>query len=206
MQVVSNAATVSSPSLAPLLASLFRAAATMQFQGVLMSPACTGAYPFESEVSLMCLALCAWWLCIILYYSRCRLALRGHLSQTAILVGRTALTFAIVLYSSSASTAVSLLNCPSVSVAVGSLAALDGGAAVTYAGMAANDAGRGSMVAVRILGKNPFFCLLGGQSPLCWAPGCYHFGTLRCDAPHRAARVDLDGPVAAGAASQRAQS
>ena len=160
LQVVSSAATVSSPSLAPLLASLFRAAAALQLQGVLMPPACTGAYPFESEVSLMGLALCAWLLCIAMYYSRHRIALRGRLSQAVILCGRTALTVAVVFYSSSASTAVSLLNCPSVSVAVGSLAALDGGAAVTYAGMTTNDSGRGTTVAVRVLGKNPFF--------VCW--------------------------------------
>lgn len=163
-QVVSNAATVSSPSLVPLLASFFRAAAVLQLEGVLLPPACTGAYPFESEVSLMILAVFAWTLCITMYYSRCvcvrlgRLgSLNGNASKAAVSCGRAALTAALVLYSSSASTAVSLLYCSSHSVAADSVKALDGGWAA--AGTTTAGAGRGA-VDVQVLVKNPYF--------ICW--------------------------------------
>ena len=151
----------------------------------------------------MCLALCAWSLCIAVYYSRHKLALRDRLSQAVILCGRTALTVALVRYSSSASTAVSLLNCKTQSVAAGSVAALDGGAALTFAGLATNAAGRGNTVAVRVLGKNPFF--------VCWEGSHRAAGILAtvtvacCHAPRAAARVGLGGPVAANAAAQGAR-
>lgn len=161
MQVVSNSATLSSPSLVPIIASLFRAAAVMQLQGVLMPPACTGAYPFESEVSLMGIALGAWIICIAAYYSR-SLERLGNLSPKVALCGRVALTVALVLYSSSANTAMSLLNCSALTTVVGSVTALDGGSAAAAAATLTTPtaAGRSAMVVVHVLQKNPYF--------VCW--------------------------------------
>jgi len=51
MQVVSDAATVASPSLPPLVAALYRGTAVLQLQGVLSPPACTGALPFGTDIS-----------------------------------------------------------------------------------------------------------------------------------------------------------
>ena len=50
LQTVSQAAPASAASLPPLLATIFRGVAVLQLDGVLLPPACTGAYAFESEV------------------------------------------------------------------------------------------------------------------------------------------------------------
>ena len=50
VQTVSQAAPASAASLPPLLATVFRGIAVLQLDGVLLPPACTGAYAFESQV------------------------------------------------------------------------------------------------------------------------------------------------------------
>ena len=52
LQTVSQAAPASAAALPPFLATLFRGVAVLQLDGVLLPPACTGAYAFESEVNL----------------------------------------------------------------------------------------------------------------------------------------------------------
>ena len=56
LQTVAQAAPSSAAALPPFLATLFRGLAVLQLDGVLLPPACTGAYAFESEV---CQGL--WW-------------------------------------------------------------------------------------------------------------------------------------------------
>ena len=53
LQTVSQAAPASAAALPPFLATLFRGVAVLQLDGVLLPPACTGAYAFESEVRVM---------------------------------------------------------------------------------------------------------------------------------------------------------
>lgn len=154
-----------------MLVSFFRVVVVLQFEGILVPPACTGAYPFESEVSLMAFALFAWVLCVAVYLVRCAFARLYHVGTLNVAVthcGRAALTMALVLYSSSASAAVSLLNCSMVSVSVQSLAALDGGTGAAHSSQPTTALGtgvswgasRGTVVAVNVLQKNPYF--------VCW--------------------------------------
>ena len=128
---MSNAAVVSSPSLPTLIASTYGAASVLQFQNVLLPPACTGAYPFAAEVSLLGLALAAWLLAVGAYYSRrWSWPMCGTRTYEVVsTVGRIALMGAMVLYSGASSAAVSLLYCTSVKVATPVLSALDGGRA-----------------------------------------------------------------------------
>ena len=53
LQTVSQAAPASAAALPPFLATLFRGVAVLQLDGVLLPPACTGAYAFESDVRSM---------------------------------------------------------------------------------------------------------------------------------------------------------
>lgn len=50
LQTVPQAAPASAAALPPFLATLFRGVAVLQLDGVLLPPACTGAYAFESQV------------------------------------------------------------------------------------------------------------------------------------------------------------
>lgn len=50
LQVVSDVAVASSQSLPPYLAALYARVIVLQMQGVLVPPACTGAYAFEGQV------------------------------------------------------------------------------------------------------------------------------------------------------------
>ena len=52
LQTVAQAAPVSAAALPPFLATIFRGIAVLQLDGVLLPPACTGAYAFESQVRL----------------------------------------------------------------------------------------------------------------------------------------------------------
>ena len=51
VQVVSDVAVASSQSLPPYLAALYARVIVLQMQGVLVPPACTGAYAFEGQAS-----------------------------------------------------------------------------------------------------------------------------------------------------------
>jgi hypothetical protein len=68
VQVVSDVAAAASPSLPPVLRTFYNAVVVLQFQGVLLPPACTGAYPFESEVITMAAALALWLPSFTIYY------------------------------------------------------------------------------------------------------------------------------------------
>ena len=68
-QVVSDAASVVSPSLPQLIARLYNVVAVLQLQGVLLAPSCTGAPPFETEYSTMAAALGLWVTTALIHYS-----------------------------------------------------------------------------------------------------------------------------------------
>jgi hypothetical protein len=57
---------VSSSSLPPLLVTLYQAVGVLQFAGIVLHPACSGAYPFATEVRLpFCSVSCS--LCVFLH-------------------------------------------------------------------------------------------------------------------------------------------
>lgn len=66
-QAVSNAGSVASSSLPPIITRLYAAVAVLQFEGVLEPPACTGAYPFENEAVVLSLAMGAWGVAVLAY-------------------------------------------------------------------------------------------------------------------------------------------
>ena len=53
IQIVSQVSRVASPSLPPLMKAVYAGVSLIQLQGILLPPACTGAYAFETEVSLL---------------------------------------------------------------------------------------------------------------------------------------------------------
>ena len=68
-QVISDVAAVASPSLPPLLRSLYSSVAVLQLQGALLPPACTGAYPFETQAITLSIANAAWLVAAVVYYA-----------------------------------------------------------------------------------------------------------------------------------------
>ena len=68
-QVVSDAASVVSPTLPALLARVYNMVAVLQLQGVLLPPSCTGAPPFETEYSMMGAALVLWLLPVVIFHT-----------------------------------------------------------------------------------------------------------------------------------------
>ena len=61
LQTVSQAAPASAAALPPVIIALFRGLAVLQLDGVLLPPACTGAYAFESQVRLTSRVCAASW-------------------------------------------------------------------------------------------------------------------------------------------------
>ena len=102
----------------------------------------------------MTMALTSWMFCIASYYLRRFVATRT-LRMRFDLLGRATLISALMLLSTCANSAVSLLDCKPITLATNSAAALDGGET------AANPTARESSVTVNILVKNPLF--------VCWA-------------------------------------
>jgi len=121
VQVVSDASesSASSATQPPLIAQLYRAVAALQFRGVLLSPACTGATPFESDYALFSIILGLWVIASGVYYCAHSLGTRR--------VGHIALLGAIVLYPSAALSAAQLLDCHTVVMSAQGAAGLDGG-------------------------------------------------------------------------------
>jgi hypothetical protein len=105
----------------------------------------------------MGLALSAWGLAVFIY-------LTGMRFTAVRLVGRLALTLAIVLYPTALQHVVDLLSCHPILTPADALATLDGGGG----GSAADGASSSSSVAVEVsvLTSNPYF--------VCWTDGGSH--------------------------------
>lgn len=108
MQVVSDAAAISSTVLPGLLATMYGALAALQFQGVLLPPACTGDPPFQGEVALMGAALALWFFSAAVFY--------GFHAPRVRLLGQLSLMWSMVLYPSTVLSVMALLNCSPVIV------------------------------------------------------------------------------------------
>lgn len=106
----------------------------------------------------MSIALGAWLICSAVYYGR-RCFPRGSSGyNVASQFGRATLMLALVLYSNSVRTAVSLLVCASIQVTTRNAADLNGGEEI---GDAATTAARGATTTVQVYAANPYF--------VCWA-------------------------------------
>lgn len=157
-QVVSNAGAVTAASLPPLIRRLYSAVAALQLEGVLLPPACTGAYPFEQEASLMALALSCWGGAVVAYYCSpgCMMGFPSPAQALSLRhVGRILLIGALVLFSPVSHMAVELLVCDSVSMAPAGVQRLNGGSSLVAS------ASPGASLQVSTLVSNPFF--------VCWA-------------------------------------
>lgn len=161
VQTVSQAAPVSAASLPPFLATLFRGLSVLQLDGVLLPPACTGAYAFESQARVLsaALGLALVYLGIMLTGSRApaRLLTAGALIVRALLL----------LFSPASRDALALLYCTAIEVTSVGAASLDGGpvpAAPTSTTWRSR--GIGSITSVRVLFSDPYY--------VCWSAGGPH--------------------------------
>lgn len=152
-QVLSDVASVPSPTLPSLIFELYRNVAVLQMQGVLMSPACSGASPFESEISIMSVALVLWLVTVVIYY--CTDSHAGRL------LGQASLTWAIALYPAAALTSTRLLSCNKVEVSQIGAAGLDGGPSLSSL-----DLRRTNVITVAVSAADPFY--------VCWVASGHH--------------------------------
>lgn len=126
----------------------------LQLEGVVLPPACTGAYPFASQLAVMTTGLILEGIVLVAYLSRNCLVKHGRPFALLSLIGRVALTGAVVLYPTALSDAVGLLTCESASVSASAAQLLDGGSRMS--GSSSN-----GLVTLSILSSNPYF--------VCWA-------------------------------------
>ena len=143
------------------------AASFPQLSGLLLPPACTGAYPFETDAETLASAGGLLVIGAILYYAR-GCALRSSAPPQARaaagaigLAGRIALTAAVLLYPLASTTALRLLNCETVRMNAVAAESLDGGASAVAR---TASAGPGALATVQLLSSNPYF--------VCWAGRC----------------------------------
>ena len=130
-----------------------------QLAGVVLPPACSGAYPFESPVAVMVVALTLEAVAAALLVARRVLKAPWATGGAAGLAGRAALTGAVVLYPTAVTDVSRLLACTTVAVSARSLATLDGGASVAVPPGAAS-------VHVTLLSENPYIvCWAGSHAP-----------------------------------------
>lgn len=137
----------------------------MQLEGIVLPPACTGAYPFESEVGSLTSALGLLTIAALCYSVR-ELAKRPAagpklkaLAGRLGVPGRIAMTGAVLLFPLASTTALALLNCPQQRMNAVAASTLDGGSAAR-----ATAVGPASLVTVRLLDRNPFY--------VCWSGRC----------------------------------
>lgn len=155
-QVVSQVARVSSASLPPLMRSLYTAVSVLQLQGIVLPPACTGAYPFELEASLLATTL---GLLLTVYVTYGCAGMGGTLR---VVLGRGSMTACVVMYPIVASQAMSFLFCEARDLSSTALATLDGGGSVSVPPGAAS-------VSAPLLVSNPFFvCWAGSHRPMAY--------------------------------------
>jgi hypothetical protein len=152
VQIVSQVSRVVSTSVPPLLATVYRGVALIQLQGIVLPPACTGAYPFEQEVAINAFGLAL----TVLFFALFILVRNKKVRKIAGYV----LTAAVLLLPMAAEASIGLMSCVSVELTAGALAPLDGGAALA-AKLSAKQ-----VTIVSLLASDPFF--------VCWAPGGSH--------------------------------
>lgn len=152
LQVVSDAASVDSPSLPSLLRALYSVLAVLQFQGILLSPACTGGTPFQTELCTMGIALSPWIVTLLMYYGR-----RDAMSR---LLGQFTLMFAMTLFPSTVLTSAGLLRCETLTLPALGAASLDGGPPVDLSSASA----RGGVVSLSVSAYNPFYVCWRGSA------------------------------------------
>ena len=133
--------------------SIYKSLCKMQLEGIVLPPACTGAYRFESPVAVMSVAL-ALESCVALLLLFRRLESCVASNKWAGLAGRVALTGAVVLFPTVIRDSSRLLRCETVSVNAESLAALDGGAVMNHASGA---------VKVALLADDPYIVCWSGR-------------------------------------------
>jgi hypothetical protein len=104
----------------------------------------------------MGLALGAWSLAVVIY-------LTGMRFTAVRLMGRLALTLAVVLFPTALQHVVDMLSCHSISTPADALATLDGGGGSSAADGASSSSG---VVEVSVLASNPYF--------VCWSEGGAH--------------------------------
>lgn len=135
----------------------------------MIPPVCTGSYAFATEVGIMAAALGAVLLAVFAYAmsavmrSSCSNALasavRSHMHPAAFaLLGRVALTAAVVLYPTTVTHVVSLLSCSTAIVSPSASRLLDGGHS--------KSAGGAMSVTLPLLSTNAFYvCWEGSHAP-----------------------------------------
>jgi hypothetical protein len=129
-----------------------------ELQGIVLPPACTGVYAFASEVGVMSAAV-AFWLFAVLIFAATFHPDPRPVHRGARLVGRGALTAALILYPAASTAAVSLLYCSQAGLSGRQLAALD-------AGSESSASSSSGAVSILLLSSNPFF--------VCWVSGGAH--------------------------------
>ena len=188
LQTVSQAAPASAASLPPLLASIFRGIAVLQLDGVLLPPACTGAYAFESSVrskmgrqallfgvraqtpcrfsSPVQVGVIGAALVLALLYLSALVGATVVVHPLLQTVGMIALRALLLLFPPAARNALALLNCTLVTVSATGCCSLNGCHGSASGPGCAIRPSRGSSVAVSVLASNPYF--------VCWASGGAH--------------------------------
>ena len=124
----------------------------------MLPPACSGSYPFQSDVGTMGLFMGATIITVVL---RALIYCRGS-SRALQLATRFSLTGALVLLTPAAARTTALLYCVPTTLSATAVGVLDGGGAV------ASSIGPSGTATVLLLKSNPYF--------VCWAPGGQHTG------------------------------
>jgi hypothetical protein len=129
-------------------------------QGIVLPPACTGVYPFASDVGIMSAAVTLWLTAVLIYMFASHADPRSLCSWTR-LAGRVLMTAALIIYPAASTATFSLLYC--VPIKVGSLyaATLDGASMAEDSALSSS-----ATVVVQTLVSNPFY--------VCWTSAGAH--------------------------------
>ena len=155
-QVISDVAIASSQAglLPPLLSVMYARVAALQFEGGILPAACTGAYPFQSQVVTLAAAVALWTFTVVVYYCA-----PGSASNLRF-AGQITLLGALLVYAQAAYASLVLINCKTVVVSAFGASGFDGGSSAVANVVA------GSRVTVSVLVSEPAF--------VCWAPDGSH--------------------------------
>ena len=140
-----------STRLVGILRSIYDGVGLLQLHGLALPASCTSAYPFESDLSVICVAAACWLIAIVAW-------LFWQSSTVAHHVTYLCATAAVYLHPSASFSAAKLLDCRVVHLAASAAASLDGGDSAPAKQVYSTSA---TLVQVSVVAANPFFSCMG---------------------------------------------
>lgn len=140
-----------STRLVGILRSIYDSVGLLQLNGLALPASCTSAYPFESDLSVICVATACWIIAVAAWFLWQRLTVAHNVTYLCA-------TAAVYLHPSASFSVAKLLDCRVVLLAASAAASLDGGDSAPARQAYSTTA---TLTRVSVVASNPYYTCLG---------------------------------------------